>query len=76
MSTMLKVRSSGYCPELKKGMTISIDVEKHMFLGENRPSFAKRGYSCEHASWNGCDSNGDGGEDCPLFAKFDCSSLE
>ena len=69
MSTMLKVRSSGYCPELRKEMAISIDVE-------NRPSFAKRGYSCEHASWNGCDSNGDCGEDCPLFAKFDCSSLE
>ena len=26
MSTMLKVRSSGYCPELRKEMAISIDV--------------------------------------------------
>ena len=58
---------SGYCPELNKSMDIRVDFEEIRPLGERMIYYKKTGYSCEHGSWNGCNSNGDDGGECPIF---------
>ena len=67
MSKHIRSTYSGYCPELDKQMSITVDFEEIQLLGEMIAQHKKTGYSCEHGSWEGCNSNGENGADCPIF---------
>jgi hypothetical protein len=51
---MFKISCYGFCPELNKEMEIVVDVEEKRFLRESTPKRAKRCFTCQYNSFNGC----------------------
>lgn len=67
MSKHVAATYSGYCPELEKQVSIQVDFGEVNLPRQMASQYKKTGYSCSHASENGCNSNGPNDEECPIF---------